>query len=162
MSVEFHISKQYLRSNRKKGFVSFISGVSMVSLVLAVMALITVLSVMNGFHEELRSRVLNAISHAYITEHDNSLEDWEDVNKKIKLNEHIVDTSPYVEDFALMTLNGLSQGVSVRGVVTEQEIKTSALLNDIKYGKLDLAKESPSVLIGIGLEIGRASCRERV
>ncbi len=72
MSVEFHISKQYLRSNRKKGFVSFISGVSMVSLVLAVMALITVLSVMNGFHEELRSRVLNAISHAYITGHNNT------------------------------------------------------------------------------------------
>ena len=151
MSVEFHISKQYLRSNRKKGFVSFISGVSMVSLVLAVMALITVLSVMNGFHEELRSRVLNAISHAYITGHNNTLEDWEDINKKIKLNEHIVDTSPYVEDFALMTLNGLSQGVSVRGVVTEHEIKTSTLLNDIKYGKLDLSTESRSVLIGIGL-----------
>ena len=151
MSVEFHISKQYLRSNRKKGFVSFISGVSMVSLVLAVMSLITVLSVMNGFHEELRSRVLNAISHAYITENDNTLKDWEEVNKKIKLNEHIIDTSPYVEDFALMTLNGLSQGVSVRGIVAEQEIKTSTLLNEIKYGKLDLSEESPTVLIGIGL-----------
>jgi lipoprotein-releasing system permease protein len=27
MSIEFKISNQYLRSNRKKGFVSFISGV---------------------------------------------------------------------------------------------------------------------------------------
>ena len=151
MSVEFHISKQYLRSNRKKGFVSFISGVSMVSLILAVMALITVLSVMNGFHEELRNRVLNTISHAYITENDSTLTNWEEVNKKIKSNENIVDTSPYIEDFALMTLDGLSQGVSVRGILAEQEIKTSTLLNEIKYGELDLSRETPNILIGIGL-----------
>ena len=77
MSVEFLISNKYLRSNRKKGFVSFISGVSMVGLILAVMSLITVLSVMNGFHEEITNRVLNTISHAYITESDDTLEDWE-------------------------------------------------------------------------------------
>ena len=67
MSVEFHISNKYLRSSRKKGFVSFISGVSMVGLILAVMSLITVMSVMNGFHEELTNMVLNTISHSYIT-----------------------------------------------------------------------------------------------
>jgi len=83
MSVEFHISNQYLRSNRKKGFVSFISGVSMVGLVLAVMSLITVLSVMNGFHEELTNRVLNTISHSYITETDDTLDNWQDLRKKL-------------------------------------------------------------------------------
>ena len=83
MSVEFLISNKYLRSNRKKGFVSFISGVSMVGLILAVMSLITVLSVMNGFHEEITNRVLNTISHSYITESDDTLEDWEELRKKI-------------------------------------------------------------------------------
>jgi len=87
MSVEFHISNQYLRSNRKKGFVSFISGVSMVGLILAVMSLITVLSVMNGFHEELKNRVLIAISHSYITENDNTLENWEELREKINTHE---------------------------------------------------------------------------
>jgi len=76
MSVEFQISNQYLRSNRKKGFVSFISGVSMVGLILAVMSLITVMSVMNGFHEELTNRVLNTISHAYVTGSDDILFCW--------------------------------------------------------------------------------------
>ena len=68
MSIEFTISNQYLRSSREKGFVSFISGVSMVGLILSVVTLITVLSVMNGFQKELRDRVLNAISHSYITQ----------------------------------------------------------------------------------------------
>jgi lipoprotein-releasing system permease protein len=151
MSVEFHISNQYLRSNRKKGFVSFISGVSMVGLILAVMSLITVLSVMNGFHEELKNRVLNAISHSYITENDNTLENWEELREKINTHDQILASSPYVENFALMTSKNSSQGVSVRGIIINLEIKTSALLDEIKYGEIKLTEDASSVLIGVGL-----------
>ena len=151
MSVEFLISNKYLRSNRKKGFVSFISGVSMVGLILAVMSLITVLSVMNGFHEEITNRVLNTISHSYITESDDTLEDWEELRKKINSQEHIVASSPYVEDFALMTSRNASQGVSVRGIIVDLESTTSSLLNDIKYGDLSLNEDDSSILIGVGL-----------
>ena len=151
MSVEFLISNKYLRSNRKKGFVSFISGVSMVGLILAVMSLITVLSVMNGFHEEITNRVLNTISHSYITESDDTLEDWEELRKKINSQEHIVASSPYVEDFALMTSKNASQGVSVRGILVDLESTTSSLLNDIKYGDLSLNGDDSSILIGVGL-----------
>ena len=151
MSVEFHISNQYLRSNRKKGFVSFISGVSMVGLILAVMSLITVLSVMNGFHEELTNRVLNAISHSYITENDNTLENWEELREKINTHDQILASSPYVENFALMTSKNSSQGVSVRGIIINLEIKTSALLDEIKYGEIKLTEDASSVLIGVGL-----------
>ena len=151
MSVEFLISNKYLRSNRKKGFVSFISGVSMVGLILAVMSLITVLSVMNGFHEEITNRVLNTISHSYITESDDTLEDWEKLRKKINSQEHIVASSPYVEDFALMTSKNASQGVSVRGILVDLESTTSSLLNDIKYGDLSLNEDDSSILIGVGL-----------
>ena len=151
MSVEFLISNKYLRSNRKKGFVSFISGVSMVGLILAVMSLITVLSVMNGFHEEITNRVLNTISHSYITESDDTLEDWEELRKKINSQERIVASSPYVEDFALMTSKNASQGVSVRGILVDLESTTSSLLNDIKYGDLSLNEDDSSILIGVGL-----------
>ena len=151
MSIEFLISNKYLRSNRKKGFVSFISGVSMVGLILAVMSLITVLSVMNGFHEEITNRVLNTISHSYITESDDTLEDWEELRKKINSQEHIVASSPYVEDFALMTSKNASQGVSVRGILVDLESTTSSLLNDIKYGDLSLNEDDSSILIGVGL-----------
>ena len=151
MSVEFHISNQYLRSNRKKGFVSFISGVSMVGLILAVMSLITVLSVMNGFHEELKNRVLNTISHSYITESDDTLENWQELRKKINSQDRIVASSPYVEDFALMTSRKASQGVSVRGIMVDLEATTSSLLDDIKYGEISLNQDSSTILIGVGL-----------
>ena len=151
MSVEFHISNKYLRSSRKKGFVSFISGVSMVGLILAVMSLITVLSVMNGFHEELTNRVLNTISHSYITGTDDTLENWDDLQKKIDSQDSVLASSPFVEDFALMTSKSASQGVSIRGVLIDQEPSTSALLDDIKYGSLNLNEDESSVLLGVGL-----------
>ncbi|MBT3431069.1 MAG: lipoprotein-releasing system transmembrane subunit, LolC/LolE family, partial [Candidatus Thioglobus sp.] len=96
MSVEFNISNQYLRSNRKKGFVSFISGVSMVGLILGVMTLITVLSVMNGFHKELRDRVLSAISHSTITEYGSTLDNWQELRNKINQHPQVLDSSPYI------------------------------------------------------------------
>ena len=151
MSVEFQISNQYLRSNRKKGFVSFISGVSMVGLILAVMSLITVMSVMNGFHEELTNRVLNTISHSYITGADDTIENWDDIQEKINSNDRVIASSPYVEDFALMTSKNASQGVSVRGIIIDQESSTSALLDDIKYGSLSLEENQSSAIIGVGL-----------
>ena len=151
MSVEFNISNQYLRSNRKKGFVSFISGVSMVGLIMAVMSLITVLSVMNGFHEELTNRILKTISHSYITGPDDTLENWDELQNKINSQERIIASSPYVEDFALMTSKNNSQGVSVRGILIDQEPSTSALLDDIKYGSLNLSEDDSSALIGVGL-----------
>ena len=151
MSVEFNISNKYLRSNRKKGFVSFISGVSMIGLILAVMSLITVLSVMNGFHEELTNRILNTISHSYITGSDDTLENWDELQKKINTQDRVIASSPYVEDFALMTSKTATQGVSVRGILINQESSTSALLDDIKYGSLNLEEDESSVLIGVGL-----------
>jgi len=151
MSVEFQISNQYLRSNRKKGFVSFISGVSMVGLILAVMSLITVMSVMNGFHEELTNRILNTISHSYITGSDDTLENWDELQIKINSNERVIASSPYVEDFALMTSKNASQGVSVRGVIIDQETATSVLLDDIQYGSHSLEENQSTALIGVGL-----------
>jgi len=151
MSVEFQISNQYLRSNRKKGFVSFISGVSMIGLILAVMSLITVMSVMNGFHEELTNRVLNAISHSYITGSDDTIESWDDIQIKINSNDRVIASSPYVEDFALMTSKSATQGVSVRGIIIDQESSTSVLLDDIKYGSLSLGEDQSSAIIGVGL-----------
>ncbi|RUA05089.1 MAG: lipoprotein-releasing ABC transporter permease subunit [Gammaproteobacteria bacterium] len=149
MSIEFKISNQYLRANHKKGFVSFISGVSIVGLILGVMTLITVLSVMNGFHKELRDRILGAISHSYITEYSGTVENWQALQIKINQHPNVISTSPYIEKYGLLNTTSNSQGISVRGIKTELEKKTSVLLDKMKSGSATLDKSS--ILIGTGL-----------
>lgn len=149
MSIEFNISNQYLRSNRKEGFISFISGVSMVGLILGVMTLITVLSVMNGFHQELRERILSAISHSYISEYDNNLSDWQSVQTTINQHTQVVSSSPYIEKYALLNTASGAQGISVRGIIPKLEKQTSILLDKMKQGDSQLGKSD--ILIGSGL-----------
>ncbi|MCS5590068.1 MAG: lipoprotein-releasing ABC transporter permease subunit [Candidatus Thioglobus sp.] len=149
MSVEFRISSQYLRSNQKKGFISFISGVSMVGLILGVMTLITVLSVMNGFHKELRERVLSAISHSTISEYEGTLNNWTELRLEINKHENVVNSSPYIERYGLLSINGKAKGISVRGIDPILEQQTSVLLNKIKSGKVDLS--GANIMIGSGL-----------
>ena len=149
MSIEFLISKRYLRSNRNKGFVSFISGVSTTGLVLSVMTLVTVLSVMNGFHKELRERVLSAISHAYISEYDQKLDNWQTLSQMIAQQPHVLSTSPYIEKYALISANGTSQGISIRGVEIDLEKSTSVVLDKISAGNSEI--NDKQILIGLGL-----------
>lgn len=151
MGIEFLISTKYLRSNQKKGFVSFISGVSIVGLVLGVMTLITVLSVMNGFHKELRDRILGAISHSYISEFGNQLDDWEDLRVSINKHPEVVDSSPYVQMYGLLSSSSKSFGVSVRGILPGLEKNTSTILSNVSDA--ELKADISSILIGSGLAL---------
>ena len=64
---EIFIGLRYTRAKRRNHFISFISLVSMAGIALGVMALITVISVMNGFEQELRSRILGMVAHVTVS-----------------------------------------------------------------------------------------------
>ena len=76
LPFELFVGMRYTRAKRRNHFISFISFTSMVGIGLGVAALIVVLSVMNGFQEELRSRILGVASHLQITGANNLLSDW--------------------------------------------------------------------------------------
>ena len=149
MSVEFKIANKYLLSQRKRGFISFISLISMLGIILGVASLITVLSVMNGFHNELRDRILSAISHVNISQYNGKLDNWQDVNNTILKNKNVIASAPYIEQYALLTYSGKSKGVFIRGIVPKLEKDVSILLDKIKYGSLKLDKYQ--IILGSGL-----------
>ena len=49
----------------------------MVGIILGVWALITVMSIMNGFHKDLRDRILYVVSHVTVSAQNDYLSDWE-------------------------------------------------------------------------------------
>ncbi len=62
-AFERMMSFRYLRARRKEGFVSVIAGFSFLGIALGVATLIIVMAVMNGFRQELLSRVLGLNGH---------------------------------------------------------------------------------------------------
>ena len=102
MRYEWLVGLRYTRSRKRaqgrNRFISFISLVSMLGIALGVAALITVLSVMNGFQEELRSRILGVASHVQISGYDGALDSWQQVAEAALKNADVVASAPFVEE----------------------------------------------------------------
>jgi lipoprotein-releasing system permease protein len=146
--LSFAIGLRYLRAKRRNGFISFISMASILGILIGVTALITTISVMNGFQEELRTRILGMVAHATIEGVDGPLLDWQHAIAVSRQDKRVLGAAPYVESEAL--LQGYQrQGAMVRGVLPEEETKVSELGNKMKQGKLsDLKAGEYRILLG--------------
>ncbi|NOY17328.1 MAG: lipoprotein-releasing ABC transporter permease subunit [Gammaproteobacteria bacterium] len=147
--LELFIGLSYTRAKRRTEFISFISLASMLGTALGVMALITVLSVMNGFGEELRSRILSVAAHVTVSELGGELTDWQSVQQKVTANNEVVGSAPYVLAQGLLMQKGRSGGVMVRGILPTEEASVSSLGNEMKGGKIEqLAAGKYRIILG--------------
>ena len=62
-SFEWILAMRYLRARRQEGFISVIAWFSLLGIMLGVATLIIVMSVMNGFRQELLTRILGVNGH---------------------------------------------------------------------------------------------------
>ena len=158
--LELFIGLRYTRAKRRNHFISFISAVSMLGIVVGVTALITVISVMNGFDQELRTRILGMVAHATISGIGESVQDWPQVLSIAERNPHVRGAAPYVEREAL--LKGVhATGAIIRGVLPEQEPKVSDIDRKMIAGKLsDLKPGGWGIVLGkdlaltLGVDVG--------
>ncbi len=155
MNYELFIGLRYTRAKRRNRFVSFISLTSMLGIALGVAALIVVLSVMNGFQEELRTRILGVASHVQITGPDNQLRDWPGVAQRAAKNPLVVAAAPYVNAQGMLSFDGAVRGSVIRGVVPGAEARVAEIGKHMRAGRLE-SLEPGSFNIVLGSELARA------
>lgn len=149
LPYELLIGLRYTRAKRRNHFISFISVISMAGIALGVMALIVVLSVMNGFQEELRSRILGVASHMEITGPGGQLADWPGLAVQVVKHPEVRGTAPYVSGQALLAAGSETKGALVRGLLPEEEDKVAAFAAHMQSGRLDLLKAGEfNVILG--------------
>ena len=135
--IELFIGLRYTRAKRRNHFISFISFSSMLGIMLGVMALIVVLSVMNGFHKEVRERILGMASHATISAVQGGLTDWHKVMDEAAKTPEVIGLAPYVEGQGML-INGQNvSGVMLRGILPGQEGQVSSVVDSMKEGSVD-------------------------
>src|SRR5690606_6968440 len=103
------------RAKRRNHFISFISLASMLGIAIGVMALITVISVMNGFEQELRTRILGMVAHATVSGAGEALNNWPRAVELAESDERVLAAAPYVEREAMLQ-GARVQGALLRGV----------------------------------------------
>ncbi|MEW8048102.1 MAG: ABC transporter permease, partial [Candidatus Thiodiazotropha sp.] len=135
--IEFYIGLRYTRAKRRNHFISFISLISMLGIMLGVVALIVVLSVMNGFHKEVRERILGMTSHATISGVNGELENWAEVQAEAATFPHVIGEAPYVEGQGMLISGQKVSGVLLRGILPDQEGKVSEVISAITNGSIE-------------------------
>ena len=109
------IALRYLRAQRANPFASLVALASVVGVALGVAALIVVLSVMNGFEDELRSRLVAITGHAAVLT-GNGEPAWMDILADVENAPGVVSASPYIELEAMVALGGELSGAVIEGV----------------------------------------------
>jgi lipoprotein-releasing system permease protein len=148
------IGLRYLRAKRRNGFISFISMASVLGIFIGVVALITTISVMNGFQEELRTRILGTVAHATIEGSAGSLSDWQSAVALAREDKRVTGAAPYVQTESL--LQGQNrQGAILRGVEPSLEATVSDLPSKMVQGRFD-SLQPGSFNIVLGSELAAA------
>ena len=154
---EIAVGLRYTRARRGSGrnsFISFIALTSMAGIALGVAALIVVLSVMNGFQDELRTRILSVASHIEIRGLP-TLDDDQGIARTALANPHVKAAAPYVEGQAMLSAGEVNRGALIRGIDPAREDTVADIGRHMRAG--DLASLKPGEFgIVLGGELARA------
>jgi lipoprotein-releasing system permease protein len=146
---EGFLGARYLRASPRRGVVSLIAAIAMLGLSLGVAVLIVVLSVMNGFEEELRTRILSLTAHATISGVEGRMSNWRAQDARLAHFPGIVSTAPYIEDQGMMTHGDKSAGILLRGILPDAERRVADLTSHLESGRLgDLVPGKYQVILG--------------
>lgn len=143
------IGLRYTRAKRRNHFISFISAISMAGLTLGVAVLILVLSVLNGFDQELRTRILGTVPHALL-EFEKGRSDADMLMEQLSQQDGIQGVAPLNQGQGLLLAGGQSISVAVLGIDPERERDVSILPKHMVEGALSELQPG-----GFGVVLGR-------
>jgi len=143
---------KYLLSRNSDSFISLISWISMFGIMIAVAVLIIVLSVVNGFEEELETKLLIMSGHANIEHPNGQLNQWPSYVDIAEDNERVIAASPYLSGQGMIISGEKLSSVVIHGVDPDLENKTSEFSKLMQVGNLSEMKSGTySIILGIDL-----------
>ena len=134
---ELMIGLRYLKSRRKRRFISVISIISITGVTIGVMALIIVLSVMTGFESDLKEKILGTNSHLVVLQYGGFMPDYEEVVEKVKLFDDVVGATPFIYSQVMISSDSGVSGVVIRGIEPKSAANVVNLKSYMERGSLD-------------------------
>ena len=115
---------------------------------LGVATLIIVMAVMNGFRQELLSRILGVNGHINVSTNTRTVADFDPLTAKIRTLPGVVSAAPLVEGQVMASANGVAAGALVRGLRQADFERRPLLRNSIVTGDLLNYEGANGVIIG--------------
>jgi len=158
--LALYIGLRYTRAKRRNHFISFISLTSMIGIALGVTVLITVLSVMNGFDQEIRSRIFGMANQVTVSGVERAVSDWKKLERQLIQQPGVTGAAPFVSGQGMLFNQGQQHPVVAIGILPQQEEKVSVIGQKIIAGSYSLKPQHFGVLLGeqlaltLGVNVG--------
>ncbi len=128
MSFEYNIAKRYMKSRYRYSIVSVITLISILGVTIGTAALIVVLSVMNGFEDEIRSRIIGTGSDIIISHvMADPIYDWRSLIDTVLTVDGVTAAAPAVQSKCAVASKYESDGIVVRGIIPQMEKNISRI-----------------------------------
>lgn len=158
LPYEVFVGLRYLRAKRRNRTISLNTFVSVAGITMGVAALIGTLGIMTGFKEDLQAKILGTTSHIVV--HDRTRDgmlDYEAQVRKVEQVPHVLAATPFVFRQVLLTSESAVQGIVLRGIDPQQEVRVTELGKNIKSGSLaELEQPAPPPAPNASAEAGAA------
>lgn len=168
MDVTLLVAGRYLKTRRTTGFINLLAWISILGVTIGVAALIVVPAVMNGFETEVRDRIAGTNAHVLLLTYDTAgITDTTAILPRLRARREVAGASPFVYQKALVTKEGLADGIIVKGVDLAQERAVTTVARDIHPPLETIPDAAGDSLPGVvlGLEVAarlRAGVGDRV
>ncbi len=158
---EMWVSLKYLFPKTKEKFFSVVTLFSFLGISLGVATLIIVMSVMNGFREELTSKILGINGHLKIKSiyNDGLRNDSEFPNKIVEVDKSL-KIHKVVNGQGLLSFKKYSSGVLIKGVTENFFLERNILTKSISREFIKDFKNNKGIFVGeklkkkLGLKVG--------
>lgn len=152
-AFERSVAGRYLRARRGERFVSIIAIFSLIGIALGVATLIIVMAVMNGFREDLMSRVLGLNGALNIYSGRHVITSYQDDADQIRTINGVTRVTPMAEGTVLLDAAGYSAGGLMRGISARDFAALHALSDNIVAGRLEDFHGPDAIAIGAALSV---------
>jgi lipoprotein-releasing system permease protein len=147
-SFEWMLAFRYLRARRQEGFISVIAWFSLLGIMLGVATLIIVMSVMNGFRQDLLTRILGVNGHLSVYDNSQKMTNYNELGLEISKIENVINVTPMIEGQVMVSANGQANGAIVRGLFQKDLKVRKIIANNIEQGSLENFIGNNSVVVG--------------
>ncbi|MCG8355254.1 MAG: lipoprotein-releasing ABC transporter permease subunit [Kiloniellales bacterium] len=142
------VAMRYLRARRQEGFISVIAAFSLLGIALGVATLIIVMAVMNGFRQELMSRILGVNGHLTVFSNQGPIQDFESLSDRLRALPSVVNVTPQVQGQVMVTSEGNATGAAVRGIASADLKARDLIAGSLIAGSLDDFAGEDVILVG--------------
>ena len=127
MRFTLWVAGRYLRT-RRQGFISLLTGISIGGVAVGVTALLTVMAVMNGFENEVQTRIAGTDAHVVLLGNDAAaLSDPARVVAQVRRHRDVVGVAQFVYSKAMVYREGITEGMVVKGVRLREEAQVTTI-----------------------------------